>query len=459
MIRSNDTIAAIATPPGESGIGIVRMSGPEAFSICDKVFVPKNGKKPSQFKSHSIHYGHIARSGTLIDEVLLSTMRAPRTYTREDMAEINCHGGVSAMREVFDLVVSHGARIAEPGEFTKRAFLSGRIDLMQAEAVLDVIRSKTDAALSAAQRQLKGAVSGGIRSIRSRLIDAVSEIEAALNFPEEELDAQTAPQIHSLLKAAREEILRLLSSSEKGMILREGLFAVICGKPNVGKSSLLNRLLGMERAIVTPVPGTTRDMIEEFVNIGGIPLRLADTAGIMDAGDEPTMLGVEKSRLYIESADLIIFVADASCELDKRDIDIIETVKDKKVLIAANKSDLPLKAGLEKIKERIPSADIISVSAKHGTGIEALEKAIHDMIWTEGVAAENIFLSNSRHIEAARRALGRVDAAIRWADEKRPWEFLAIDIRAAADALGEITGEVFSDDLLDSIFSKFCVGK
>ncbi|NQT90030.1 MAG: tRNA uridine-5-carboxymethylaminomethyl(34) synthesis GTPase MnmE [Candidatus Omnitrophica bacterium] len=456
---SNDTIVALSTPPGENGIGIVRLSGPSTLEIVDKVFLPRNGARLSEFKSHTIHYGHIADNGRVIDEVLLMVMRAPKTYTREDIVEVNCHGGVVAVKEILDLFVCAGARIAEPGEFTKRAFMSGRIDLAQAEAVLDIITSRTSDGLKMAQRQLNGETSRMLKKIRSGLLDIIAEIEAFINFPDEDLDIDKTSSFEAALEGIKRDLSGIIDSSDKGLILREGITTVICGKPNVGKSSLMNSFLRQKRAIVTPVPGTTRDTIEEVINVDGIPLKIVDTAGIMHAEDELTRESVDRSRHYMQGADLILLVLDSSDKLNQQDLDIIDMVKDKKTLVVINKTDLPEVLQIDKIKSHLHDRKIIRVSAKEGMGLDDLKKAIYDIFWSGEVTAENILLSNSRHIEAARRAFEFVEKARRAAAERTPWEILAVDIKDGAQALGTITGEVFDEDLLDTIFSRFCIGK
>jgi tRNA modification GTPase len=458
-LESNDTIVAISTPPGENGIGIVRLSGPSSLEITDKVFLSKDNKKLSGFKSHTIHYGYLVNGKRRIDEVLVTVMRSPKTYTRQDMVEINCHGGTVVLREALELLVSLGARLAEPGEFTKRAFLSGRIDLIQAEAVLDVISSRTKEGLRLAQRQLEGEISVHIKRIRSKLMDIMADIEAGINFPDEELDMSAAALFKKRLSVMEKEISHLIASSDKGLILREGITTVICGKPNVGKSSLMNSLLQQKRVIVTPIPGTTRDAVEEIINIKGIPLRIVDTAGIIHAEDELTRESVEKSLHYMDTADLILLMLDSSDELNKHDMAIIDRVKDKKTLVIVNKTDLPEMLPINEIKSHLHDKKIIRVSMKNRSGLEELKAAIYDMFWSGEVSRENIMVSNSRHIEALGKALDFVKGALKGVVENQPLEMLSVDIKDAAGALGVITGEVFTEELLNNIFSKFCVGK
>jgi len=454
----DDTIVAISTPAGESGIGIVRMSGQSAFEIADKIFVSKNSQKPSKFKSHTIHFGNIFDGEKKIDEVLLSVMHKPKTYTKEDIIEINCHGGITALKQVLDLTISLGGRLAEPGEFTKRAFLNGRIDLMQAEAVSDIITSRTEESLRVAQRQLSGEISQQIKEIRSSLMEVMAQLEAQINFPEEELEPSKISLIMASLVRAQGELAKLLETADKGLILREGITTVICGKPNVGKSTLMNRFLRQDRVIVTSVPGTTRDSIEEIVNVKGIPIKIVDTAGIIHAEDAPTKESVKKSKVCMQNADLVLFVLDSSDRLNDQDLDIIDIVKDKKTLVVINKTDMPETLQVDEIREHLHNKKIIKISAKERIGLDELEDAIFNMYWSGQVSADNIFISNSRHIEATNKALAFVIDAASSLDEK-PFELVAIDIKDAIEALGVITGEVFTQELLDTIFSKFCIGK
>ncbi len=455
----NDTIAAISTPPGENGIGIVRMSGPLSIDIADKIFFAKNSKKPSAFKSHTLHYGHIAVNGKDIDEVLLAVMRNPATYTREDMVEINCHGGVVCLRQVLSLLLDLGARLADPGEFTRRAFLNGRIDLIQAEAVCGIIASRTDESLNIAQCQLKGGASQKIKLVRAGIIEIAARLEADINFPEEDLKPSETSSIRSSLAHIAEELSSIIDFAKKGAILREGITTVICGKPNVGKSSLMNSFLKHDRVIVAPLAGTTRDTIEEVVNVRGIPLKIVDTAGIIHAEDDIIKESVERSMRYMETADLVLLVLDSSDLLTEQDLSIIDIVKDKKVLVVVNKSDLPEALQIDEIKKHLHNKVIIRVSAKQKLGLEDLEKAIYDMFFSGKIIIGSILLSSSRQIEAAKKALVFVESAIGGIDEHRPEELLMIDIKDAAESLGLITGEVFTEEILNSIFSRFCVGK
>jgi tRNA modification GTPase len=455
----NDTIAAISTPPGKNGIGIIRISGPMSLSIADNIFRAKNLKKASDCAHYTLHYGHIHFNNRNIDEVLVSVMRKPFTYTREDIIEINCHSGMACLQQILDIVLGAGARLAEPGEFTKRAFLNGRIDLVQAEAVCDIIGSLTRESLNIAQRQLEGALSYKIKSARKKLIGSAAELESGINFPDEGLEGLDMSFVRESLKGALVHLLDIVQSSDKGIIFREGATAVICGKTNVGKSSLMNSLLRNDRVIVSPAAGTTRDTIEETINIKGIPLKIADTAGIIQAADDITKQSVERSIQYIDKADLILLLLDQSQGLEEDDLSVIDCVKDKRLLVVLNKSDLPVKISIDEVKKYFCDDVVLRVSAKLGSGLDELEGAIYNILLNNEIDPGDIYLSNSRHIQAIKRALGFLESAMQGIDENRPDELILIDIKDAADILGAITGEIFTEDMLDTIFSKFCVGK
>lgn len=455
----NDTIAAISTPPGENGIGIIRISGPLSFSIADNIFRAKNMKKPSNHRNYSLAYGHIHNAQRDIDEVLLSVMRKPFTYTREDTVEINCHSGTACLRQILDIVLSNGARLAEPGEFTKKAFLNGRIDLIQAEAVCDIISSKTKESLDIAQRQLEGGVSSRIKSSRKKLIESASELEAEINFPEEALPDSDIIFVRASLGEVQKDLSEIIDSSDKGIIFREGATAVICGRTNVGKSSLMNSLLRHDRVIVSPEAGTTRDIIEEAVNIKGIPLRIIDTAGIIRSKNNITKESVGRSMDYMNKACLVLLVLDNSRPLGKEDLDIIDAVRYKKKLVVLNKSDLPKQLTASEIRKHFCNDTILNISAKFKTGIDKLEDAIYNIFFSGGITIDSISLSNSRHIQSLKQALNFLSSAVNGIEEKRPAELIVIDIKDAADALGVITGEIFTEDMLDIIFNKFCIGK
>jgi len=465
----NDTITAISTPIGESGIGIVRISGKEALSIADKIFVSKGGNKPYDFKTYTTHYGWIVSKSLqheasglkqeIIDEVILTVMRAPRSYTKEDIVEINCHGGIVALRRVLELVLENGARLAEPGEFTKRAFLNGRIDLTQAEAVLDIIRAKTQSSLNIGLEQLKGGLSVKINKIRKVLLDILSVLEANIDFPEEDTGSVNLKGIIEQLNNIDKELKDILENARFGRILREGISAVICGRPNVGKSSLLNTLLKQERSIVTSIPGTTRDTIEEVIDIKGIPIRIVDTAGIIEPKDLVEKKAIQRSKKCIDLADLVILLFDGSQRLTQEDNLLINRLKEKTILAVINKIDLKQKVERNKILKKFQG--FIEISAKKFKNINLLEDAIAKLIYNGKVStpAEPILASNLRHIEAIKKAQGFIKQAANSSDKGFSLEFIAQDIKDALLYLDGILGRRFSEDLLDKIFSEFCIGK
>ncbi|HUT17829.1 MAG TPA: tRNA uridine-5-carboxymethylaminomethyl(34) synthesis GTPase MnmE [Anaerolineae bacterium] len=448
----DDTIAAIATPVGSGGIGIVRLSGPEARSILECIFRPARPLVPLQ-----LTYGHIVdpQQAQTVDEVLVAYMPAPRTYTRQDIVEIDCHGGPVPLRRVLELCFIHGARAAGPGEFTLRAFLNGRIDLAQAEAVADVVAAKTEAGLRMAVAQLDGRLSDQIQAIRARLLDALAWVEASIDFEPDEVPAyEIDPDLH----AAQEALAGLLSGAERGVVYREGIRTAIVGQPNVGKSSLLNALLRAERAIVTPIPGTTRDTLEETLNLHGIPLVLVDTAGIRaDTRDMAEDMGVERSRAALARADLALLVIDANQPVDGGDRAIAALIAGRPAIAVLNKTDLPVRANVEDL---LPGAPVVEISALTGAGIAALEGAIEEAIFGgRVVAAEPALVSSSRHRDVLRRAQESVQAAIEARANGLPLDFVSIGLRGAVHMLGEVTGESVSDTLLETIFSRFCIGK
>jgi tRNA modification GTPase len=452
-----ETIAAISTPIGEGGIGIVRISGREALMIADKIFVSSRGK-PSGFSTYTIHYGKIVESLKVVDEVILTVMRAPKTYTKEDVVEINCHGGIVALRDVLDLVLKNGARLAYPGEFTKRAFLNGRIDLAQAEAVIDIIRAKTDSALRLGLSQLKGGLSKEINKFRESILDILVQLEASIDFPEEEAHKLELKKLSVKIEEINANFKNLIESSRPARVLREGIHLVICGKPNAGKSSLLNTLLKEERAIVTPLAGTTRDTIEEIIDIKGIPVRIVDTAGIIEPRDLVEKKALMRSKEEIELADLVIVVFDGSKKLSNEDLLLIKRLKSKTVIAVINKIDL--KQRIDRKKLALEFKQLVDISAKKSTNIAMLEKAIADLIYRGGILnPESIMVSNLRHIQLVRKAQKNIAQAGESLDNELPFEFVAQDLREALGFLDEVLGKRFSADLLDKIFSEFCIGK
>ncbi|MDI6744551.1 MAG: tRNA uridine-5-carboxymethylaminomethyl(34) synthesis GTPase MnmE [Thermodesulfovibrionales bacterium] len=457
-----DTIAAISTPAGEGGIGIVRLSGKDAIKIADKLFHSLKGKTLSASASHKIIYGFIKNSSTgeTVDEALVSIMRSPNTYTREDIVEINCHGGMSPLRNVLELAVKHGARLAEPGEFTRRAFLNGRIDLSEAEAVIDLIRAKTDESRRIALEQLRGRLSEKILHLREQLTKICVFIEACIDFPEEEIELASKKEIIKSAERILKELDSLLKSYDEGRFFREGLAAAIVGRPNVGKSSLLNALLQKDRAIVTDTPGTTRDTIEEYLNIDGLPLCIIDTAGIRESHEMAEKEGVRRSIMAMEDADLIIAVIDGSVPLKDEDIEVLERVKEKNTIIAVNKSDIPF--GENTLASRLTpyASHIIRISATRGDGLDELKNAIFNSClknWKE--QKEGVIITNLRHKIAIQAAYDSLKDGLKAIKTGKPLEIIAIEFRNALDRLGEIVGAVTTDDILNRIFSNFCIGK
>lgn len=456
MMRSVETIVAVATPPGEGGIGIVRLSGPQAEDFLDQLF---RGSHPSLPRhSHYLYLGHLHDvSGRLLDEVMVVVMRAPRSYTREDVIEVHCHGGMVVMRRILDAFLEIGARLAAPGEFTQRAFLNGRLDLSQAEAVIDLIRARSESSSRVALAQLDGLVSRTVKEMSDSLADLLSQVEALVDFPEEDIDFAEMIYLEQHARDLQSRIEYFLAHFDMGRILREGLSVLILGKPNVGKSSLLNRLLGESRAIVTDIPGTTRDTIEENLILGGIPLRLIDTAGVRDTDDPVEAAGVYRAREKIASADLILLVVDVSRPLDAQDRLALGACAERKVLLVCNKSDLPLTP----LPVDFLSLPSISLSCRSGEGLATLKDSLVNFLGgsLQGDPAQEVVFSDRRHRDAllrARDALSRFRSAL--AEELSP-EFPALDLRVALDALGEILGKTTPDDILDRIFSRFCIGK
>ena len=454
-----DTIAAIATAMTNSGIGIVRISGTEAFDIVKKIYVGKNQKDLSKVKSHTIHYGYIVDGDETIDEVLVMIMKGPHSFTGEDTVEIDCHGGVYVVKRILETVIKNGARPAEPGEFTKRAFLNGRMDLSQAEAVIDVINSKNEYALKSSVSQLKGNVQKKIKEIREEIIYHTAFIETALDDPEHISVDGYGEKLKVTVDNLLEELNALLKSSDNGRIIKEGIKTVIVGKPNAGKSSLLNVLVGEDRAIVTDIAGTTRDVLEESIQLNGISLNIMDTAGIRDTEDVVEKIGVDKAKSYANEADLIIYVVDASRELDENDFDIIHMIQDKKAVVLLNKSDLDTVVTENMIKSHIEKP-ILSISAKEESGIKELEDTLKDMFFQGEISFnDEVYITNIRHktaLQDAYDSLIKVNVSI---ENNMPEDFYSIDLLDAYESLGSITGETIGEDLVNEIFNKFCMGK
>jgi tRNA modification GTPase len=474
----DETIAAIATPLGEGGLAVIRISGATALAVADKCFVPvgRHSTKPSSAASHTLHYGHVHRAGRTVDEVLCAVMRAPRTYTREDVVEITCHGGMLSTKTVLDAVLESGARLAEPGEFTQRAFLNGRLDLAQAEAVADLIHSRTELALTAANEQLAGKLSQRINQLRDDLMTTLAHIEAHIDFPDEDIAPDTRSQLESRLERGIAFVDQLLSTASEGQILRRGVRAAIIGRPNAGKSSLLNQLLGRDRAIVSPIAGTTRDTIEETANVRGIPVVFIDTAGLREAGDEIESEGIRRSHQSLAVAEFILHVFDASEPMTPEDEKYLTQFAGKKRILVRNKIDLPMKLDLQALERRPPArleaaaessrvgsetgVPVVNVCCKSGQGVEELKDAIKSLVWAGEIRAEMLeVMVNSRHQDALRRGREAIERALTALRADESLEFVAVDLRIGANAVGEVVGKTTTEDLLDLIFSQFCLGK
>lgn len=459
-MKITDTIAAISSAAGNSGIGIIRVSGDEAIEVVDKIFRPANkNKKLANVESHTVHYGHIMDGDKTLDQVLVIVMKNPHSYTGEDTVEIDCHGGMLILKKVLDLVLKNGARTAEPGEFTKRAFLNGRIDLSQAEAVMDLINSKNDFALNSSIEQLKGGVSDAIKDIRKDIIYHIAFIESALDDPEHiSLDGYDE-EITEMLNENINKISKLVNSFDNGRIMKEGIKTVILGKPNAGKSSLLNLMLGEDRAIVTDIEGTTRDTLEENINFNGLSLKIIDTAGIRDTEDLVERIGVNKAKEIAKEGDLIIYVVDGSRELDDNDREIIKLINYKQAIILVNKSDMDTVINIDELKKD-SNRDVILFSAKNGEGMDQLEEEIRNMFYSGKVTYnDQVYITNARHKEALENALESLKQVKNSVDAGMPEDFYSIDLMDAYTDLGLIIGESVEDDLVNEIFSKFCMGK
>ncbi|WP_155593170.1 tRNA uridine-5-carboxymethylaminomethyl(34) synthesis GTPase MnmE [Lysinibacillus cavernae] len=458
-----DTIAAISTPMGEGAIAIVRLSGDDAVTIADKIFKSPGGKSLTKKDSHTIHYGHLVdpKSNEVVEEVMLSLMRGPKTFTREDVVEINCHGGLVSVNRVLQLALTNGARLAEPGEFTKRAFLNGRIDLSQAEAVMDLIRAKTDRAMNVALGQMDGKLSRLIGDLRQALLETLAQVEVNIDYPEyDDVEEMTVPVLVEKCTWVRNEIIKLLQTSSQGKILREGLSTVILGRPNVGKSSLLNSLVQENKAIVTDIAGTTRDIIEEYVNVRGVPLRLVDTAGIRETEDIVERIGVERSREALRGADLILFVLNYADELTAEDERLFETIKAMDYIVIVNKTDLPQKIDLARVKELAGEHRIVTTSLLQEEGITELEESIAALFFEGQIEAGDLtYVSNARHIALLHQAQATVEDAIAAAQAGVPVDMVQIDVTRTWEILGEIIGDTVQESLINQLFSQFCLGK
>lgn len=457
---SEDTIAAVATALGEGSIAVIRISGPAAIEIVAGLFRSRTDLRT--VSTHTVHYGKIVdpAQNRVLDEVLVTVMRGPRSYTAEDVVEVSTHGGVIAVKSVLELILRSGARMAEPGEFTKRAFLNGRIDLSQAEAVMDLIRSKSDRAFQLARKQSEGMLTKRIAPLRAKLIALLAHVEVNIDYPEHDTPEVTAAEIRHTCSEVLDEVNNLLQTADEGKILREGIVTAIVGRPNAGKSSLLNALAGEHKAIVTDIPGTTRDIVEETISLGGIPLRLLDTAGIRETSDVVERIGVERSRNVLAEADLILLVINRHEPLHEEERELLEQLHDRPSIVVVNKIDLPGETDLSEVEQVYGQDRIVYLSAKEGTGLDELEKAVTRMFFSGKVeAADLTYVSNARHIAALHRARASLEDAIRASESDVPIDLIQIDLSASWEALGEILGDSAGESLLDQIFSQFCLGK
>ncbi|KNY29734.1 tRNA uridine-5-carboxymethylaminomethyl(34) synthesis GTPase MnmE [Pseudobacteroides cellulosolvens] len=455
-----DTIAAISTPPGTGGIGIIRISGEKSFKIASRIF--KGAVEFENIKTHTINYGKIIdpSSHETLDEVLVSKMKRPASFTKEDVVEINCHGGIIVLRKILGLIVKEGARIAEPGEFTKRAFLNGRIDLSQAEAVIDLINSKTDAGSKAALNQLEGKLSKKLKEVREKLIELIAHIEVTVDYPEHDIEEITGDMVYESLKPIKSLIYNISETFENGRMIREGLNVVIVGRPNVGKSSLLNELSGKNKAIVTDIPGTTRDIIEEYINIKGIPIKLIDTAGIRETEDVVERIGVERAKKAVNESDLTIMMIDGEAGIISEDIEIFNEVRNKRNIVILNKIDISSNDKIKEIENYFKDYNLIKISIKTGSGIEKIEEELTGL-FNKGSLRLNdeILLTNIRHKNMIDKCMVSIDNALSAYDGGMPLDMITIDIKDAAYYLGQITGESVNEQVLNEIFKRFCIGK
>lgn len=455
-----DTIAAISTPPGEGGISIVRVSGKTALDVASEIF---KGKNLHKVKSHTINYGHIVnpKTNAIVDEVMVSVMLAPKTYTCEDVVEINCHGGIVPTNDILQLLLSHGARMAKPGEFTERAFLNGRVDLSQAEAVMDLIRAKTDRSMKVALNQLDGDLSHLIKNLRQDILDVLAQVEVNIDYPEyDDVETMTSKLLREKAVEVKAQIKQLLQTAQEGKILRDGLATAIVGHPNVGKSSLLNRMLHEDKAIVTDVAGTTRDVLEEYVNVRGVPLKLVDTAGIRETNDKVEKIGVERSRKAIQTADLVLLVLDNSQPLSDEDRQLIKVTDEAKRIIILNKTDLPMQLDTDELFNLVSEDQVIRTSATEGVGLDDLKEKISKLFFGGIESNQNsVIVTNARHIGLLNQAEDALDSVLQGLKDGMPVDLVQIDMTRCWDFLGEITGDSYQDELLDQLFSQFCLGK
>ncbi len=456
-----ETIAAIATPMGEGGISIIRVSGDQAIPVVNRLF---KGRDLSKVASHTINYGHIVdpETGEELDEVMASVMKAPKTYTKEDVVEVNCHGGLLVTNQILELLLANGARMAEPGEFTKRAFLNGRLDLSQAEAVMDIIRAKTDKSKQVAVNQLDGSLSRLIRQFRQEILNVLAKVEVNIDYPEyDDAEVMTTKLMKDHATSLRQKLIKLLDTAKQGKVLRDGLATAIIGRPNVGKSSLLNALLHEDKAIVTNVAGTTRDVIEEYVNVKGVPLKLIDTAGIRKTDDQVEKIGVERSEKAINTADLVLLLIDGSAPLTAEDHELITATQGKQRIVLVNKTDLPQKIDMDLLKSYLDGDELITTSIITNQGMDQLATTISHLFFNEGIESSQnqVMVTNARQIALLKKAKAALDDVLTGIDDGMPVDLVQIDLRRSWDLLGEITGNSYQDELIDQLFSQFCLGK
>lgn len=456
-----ETIAAIATPMGEGGISIIRVSGDQAVEVVNHLF---KGRDLTKVASHTINYGHIVdpETGEELDEVMASVMKAPKTYTKEDVVEVNCHGGLLVTNQILELILANGARMAEPGEFTKRAFLNGRLDLSQAEAVMDIIRAKTDKSKQVAVNQLDGSLSRLIRQFRQEILNVLAKVEVNIDYPEyDDAEVMTTKLMKDHAISLRAKLVKLLDTAKRGKVLRDGLATAIIGRPNVGKSSLLNALLHEDKAIVTSVAGTTRDVIEEYVNVKGVPLKLIDTAGIRKTSDQVEKIGVERSEKAIKTADLVLLLIDGSAPLTDEDRRLIKATAGKQRIVLVNKTDLPQKVDMQELRDALDGDELITTSIVTNQGMDKLANTISHLFFNEGIESSQnqVMVTNARQIALLKKAKAALDDVLKGIDDGMPVDLVQIDLRRSWDLLGEITGDSYQDELIDQLFSQFCLGK
>jgi len=460
-LLQQDTITALVTAVGESSVGIIRISGPEATNIANKIYKGKTDFKKAE--SHTVHYGYVydAKNDKKIDEAIFLLMRGPRSFTGEDVVEVQCHGGMVVLKQTLQLILSCGARLAEQGEFSKRAFLNGRLDLAQAESIMDIVQAKTERGVDLALSQLQGSLSGMVRELRADLLELVAFIQADIDYPDDDIERLTPEEYQSRVVNLKDQIASVLQNAQKGKIIRDGLRVVIAGKPNVGKSSLLNALLGQERAIVTDIPGTTRDVIEEYINLNGIPLKIVDTAGIRETDNLVEQIGVDKAQQFVKNADLVLYVVDALQGLTEEDTQMLDEIKNQHVIYLMNKSDVGISdQARAAFADAIGGAPVLEISAREKLGLDQLEQRIMDLFFSGTLEVQNdIMVTNVRHIQILEESAAHMEGFLTGLMLGMSVDFLVIDLQNAWEKLGKITGETVEEDLLDQIFSKFCLGK